>query len=91
MKQQRADAGEQKRRRNGKAGEHGHEHRGSEHRKHVLQTQHEHARAAERRCIVDGIGDGGRRGLGHGSPFIMEGRSGISDNLPERYDPNHCT
>ena len=21
----------------------------------------------------------------------MEGRSGISDNLPERYDPNHCT
>ena len=23
--------------------------------------------------------------------FRMEGRSGISDNLPERYDPNHCT
>ena len=22
---------------------------------------------------------------------MMEGRSGISDNLPERYDPNHCT
>ncbi len=44
-----------------------------------------------RRRIVDGIAGGGRRGLGHESPFKMEGRSSIADYLPERYDPNHCT
>ena len=73
VEQERAQAGKQKRRRYRETGEHGHQYRGAKHGKQMLQTEQEHARAAKRRCIVDGIGDGGRRRLGHKSPFEWKG------------------
>lgn len=73
MEEQRAQTGEQQRVAYRKAREYRHQNGGAEHREHVLDAQHKHARLAKGGRVVNGgWGFGLRSGAGdiaHGLPF----------------------